>query len=81
MATKPSKTASKAKPATAAKPAAKKAASKPAAAKKTTASKKAVTETLAVAKPVLSDVRAKIDQIDRSIQALIAERANFSTLR
>ncbi len=28
--------------------------------------------------PVLSDVRAKIDHIDRSIQALIAERANFA---
>ncbi|MGE8249804.1 MAG: chorismate mutase, partial [Stenotrophomonas bentonitica] len=32
----------------------------------------------AVAAPVLSDVRAKIDHIDRSIQALIAERANFA---
>ncbi|KAB7769312.1 prephenate dehydratase [Xanthomonas maliensis] len=28
--------------------------------------------------PVLADVRAKIDEIDRSIQALIAERANFA---
>ncbi len=32
----------------------------------------------AVAAPVLSDVRAKIDQIDRSIQSLIAERAQFA---
>ena len=32
----------------------------------------------AVAAPVLSDVRAKIDHIDRSIQALIAERAQFA---
>ncbi|WP_115048923.1 prephenate dehydratase [Xanthomonas arboricola] len=32
----------------------------------------------AVAAPVLADVRAKIDEIDRSIQALIAERANFA---
>ncbi|HEX7989546.1 MAG TPA: prephenate dehydratase [Stenotrophomonas sp.] len=78
MATKPSKTASKAKPATAAKPAASKAPAKSAAVKKVAASKKAAAETLTVAKPVLSDVRAKIDQIDRSIQALIAERANFA---
>ena len=78
MATKPSKTASKAKPATAAKPAANNAPAKKAAAKKTAVSKKAAAETLTVAKPVLSDVRAKIDQIDRSIQALIAERANFA---
>ena len=72
MATKPSKTASKAQPA------AKKAPTRQAAVKKTVASKKAATDTLTVAKPVLSDVRAKIDQIDRSIQALIAERANFA---
>ncbi|KRG39783.1 prephenate dehydratase [Stenotrophomonas pictorum JCM 9942] len=32
----------------------------------------------AIAAPVLSDVRAKIDHIDRSIQALIAERAQFA---
>ncbi|WOB49014.1 prephenate dehydratase [Xanthomonas hydrangeae] len=32
----------------------------------------------AVAAPVLADVRAKIDQIDRTIQELIAERANFA---
>ncbi len=31
-----------------------------------------------VAKPVLADVRAKIDGIDRQIQALIAERAQFA---
>ncbi len=31
-----------------------------------------------VAVPVLADVRAKIDEIDRGIQALIAERANFA---
>ncbi|MCL1499181.1 prephenate dehydratase [Xanthomonas nasturtii] len=30
------------------------------------------------AAPVLADVRAKIDEIDRTIQALIAERANFA---
>ncbi|HEY0333469.1 MAG TPA: chorismate mutase, partial [Stenotrophomonas sp.] len=28
--------------------------------------------------PALADVRAKIDEIDRGIQALIAERANFA---
>ncbi|WP_186829646.1 prephenate dehydratase [Xanthomonas campestris] len=33
---------------------------------------------LATAAPVLADVRAKIDEIDRGIQALIAERANFA---
>ena len=33
---------------------------------------------VAVAAPVLSDVRAKIDQIDRTIQSLIAERARFA---
>ncbi|KLD69737.1 prephenate dehydratase [Xanthomonas pisi] len=32
----------------------------------------------AAAAPVLADVRAKIDEIDRTIQALIAERANFA---
>ncbi|MBB4606518.1 prephenate dehydratase [Xanthomonas arboricola] len=32
----------------------------------------------ATAAPVLADVRAKIDEIDRTIQALIAERANFA---
>ncbi|MCL6711172.1 prephenate dehydratase [Pseudoxanthomonas sp. z9] len=32
----------------------------------------------AVAAPVLADVRAKIDGIDREIQALIAERARFA---
>lgn len=31
-----------------------------------------------VAKPVLADVRAKIDGIDRQIQSLIAERAQFA---
>jgi len=72
MATKPSKTASTTKPP------AKKATATKVAAKKAAASGKAAAETLAVAKPVLSDVRAKIDQIDRSIQALIAERANFA---
>ncbi|MCC4601227.1 prephenate dehydratase [Xanthomonas melonis] len=30
------------------------------------------------AAPALADVRAKIDEIDRTIQALIAERANFA---
>ncbi|OOW88292.1 prephenate dehydratase [Xanthomonas campestris pv. vitiswoodrowii] len=30
------------------------------------------------AAPVLADVRTKIDEIDRNIQALIAERANFA---
>ncbi|MCC8469612.1 prephenate dehydratase [Xanthomonas phaseoli] len=33
---------------------------------------------LKTAAPVLADVRAKIDEIDRNIQALIAERANFA---
>ena len=33
---------------------------------------------VAVAAPVLSDVRAKIDQIDRTIPSLIAERARFA---
>lgn len=42
--------------------------------KKTT--KKNVAEP--VAKPVLADVRAKIDGIDRQIQSLIAERAQFA---
>ncbi|PPT60134.1 prephenate dehydratase [Xanthomonas arboricola] len=32
----------------------------------------------ATSAPVLADVRAKIDEIDRTIQALIAERANFA---
>ncbi|MBN8798049.1 MAG: chorismate mutase, partial [Stenotrophomonas nitritireducens] len=48
-------------------------------AKPATAKKAAAKETgIAVAKPVLADVRAKIDQIDRSIQSLIAERAQFA---
>ncbi|MBB3827189.1 MULTISPECIES: prephenate dehydratase [Xanthomonas] len=38
---------------------------------------KAVAKPVAAA-PVLADVRAKIDEIDRNIQALIAERANFA---
>ena len=63
MASKPPKTPAKAKPAIA-KKAAKPAEKKPAAG--------------AIAKPVLADVRAKIDHIDRSIQALIAERAQFA---
>ena len=46
-----------------------------AAAKATPESKRAAKP---VAAPVLSDVRAKIDHIDRSIQALIAERAHFA---
>ncbi|MCF5941236.1 chorismate mutase, partial [Xanthomonas perforans] len=40
-----------------------------------TPAEKAVIKTAA---PVLADVRAKIDEIDRNIQALIAERANFA---
>ncbi|KPL47832.1 prephenate dehydratase [Xanthomonas axonopodis] len=40
-----------------------------------TPAKKAAIKTAA---PVLADVRAKIDEIDRNIQALIAERANFA---
>ncbi|AOS27527.1 prephenate dehydratase [Xanthomonas oryzae pv. oryzae] len=36
------------------------------------------TSAIKTAAPVLADVRAKIDEIDRNIQALIAERANFS---
>ena len=54
-------------------------ASKPAPPKKTakpTKGKKA--ETAPAPAPVLSDVRAKIDGIDRQIQALIAERAQFA---
>lgn len=54
-------------------------ASKPAPPKKTakpTKGKKA--ETGPTPAPVLSDVRAKIDGIDRQIQALIAERAQFA---
>ncbi len=83
MATKPSKNASKSPPAAETKPVAKKAAANKAPAKKlavkpVAASKKKAADSLTVAKPVLSDVRAKIDQIDRSIQALIAERANFA---
>jgi chorismate mutase/prephenate dehydratase len=35
-------------------------------------------DTTAPTPPVLSDVRAKIDQIDRTIQSLIAERARFA---
>jgi len=68
MASKPSKPA-------------KKTSSKVAARKSTAAkveNKKSAVDALPLAKPVLSDVRAKIDQIDRSIQALIAERARFA---
>ncbi|WP_442681687.1 prephenate dehydratase [Stenotrophomonas sp. JC08] len=68
MASKPSKPA-------------KKTSSKVAARKSTAAkveNKKPAVDVLPLAKPVLSDVRAKIDQIDRSIQALIAERARFA---
>ncbi|MGX8289701.1 prephenate dehydratase [Xanthomonas oryzae pv. oryzae] len=36
------------------------------------------TSAIKTAAPVLADVRAKIDEIDRNIQALIAERANFA---
>ncbi|ASN09033.1 prephenate dehydratase [Xanthomonas citri] len=35
-------------------------------------------DAIKTAAPVLADVRAKIDEIDRNIQALIAERANFA---
>ncbi|MBB4595008.1 chorismate mutase/prephenate dehydratase [Xanthomonas arboricola] len=53
--------------------------SKPAkvAAKSVAKPAKAVAKPVAAA-PVLADVRAKIDEIDRNIQALIAERANFA---
>lgn len=72
MATKPAKPKPKPKAATPA-PTPPKAA---APAKKAKATKRDAAP--AVAAPVLSDVRAKIDHIDRSIQALIAERANFA---
>ncbi|QBH03456.1 prephenate dehydratase [Xanthomonas oryzae] len=36
------------------------------------------TSAIKTAAPVLADVRAKIDEIDRNIQALIAERAHFA---
>ena len=72
MASKPAKPAAakaaKAKPAVSGKPnAASKAKTKP-----------AKVEAPASAPPVLADVRGKIDQIDRDIQSLIAERARFA---
>ncbi|KGK56695.1 prephenate dehydratase [Xanthomonas cannabis pv. phaseoli] len=45
--------------------------------KPTKVAAKSVAKPVAAA-PVLADVRAKIDEIDRNIQALIAERANFA---
>ncbi|PKH70809.1 prephenate dehydratase [Stenotrophomonas sp. Betaine-02u-21] len=45
---------------------------------KAKASKPAKLETATSAPPVLADVRGKIDQIDRDIQSLIAERARFA---
>ncbi|MBP3974949.1 prephenate dehydratase [Pseudoxanthomonas spadix] len=50
---------------------------KPAAAKAKPVAKPAKAPAV-VAAPALSDVRAKIDSIDRQIQALIAERARFA---
>ncbi len=38
----------------------------------------AAAKTVPAATPALSDVRAKIDEIDRTIQSLIAERARFA---
>jgi len=45
---------------------------------KAKATKPAKLETATSAPPVLADVRGKIDQIDRDIQSLIAERARFA---
>ncbi|WP_349998173.1 prephenate dehydratase [Stenotrophomonas lacuserhaii] len=45
---------------------------------KAKASKPTKLETATSAPPVLADVRGKIDQIDRDIQSLIAERARFA---
>ena len=45
---------------------------------KAKANKPAKPETATSAPPVLADVRGKIDQIDRDIQSLIAERARFA---
>lgn len=55
-------------------------AARSAAASSTKATKKATTAaaTAAGSAPALADVRAKIDQIDRDIQSLIAERARFA---
>ncbi|WP_256774495.1 MULTISPECIES: prephenate dehydratase [unclassified Stenotrophomonas] len=72
MAKQPAKPVAKAKPATPASTKTK------ATAKATPDGKPASTPEAALPAPVLSDVRAKIDHIDRSIQALIAERANFA---
>jgi len=63
------------KPKNPSRPAAAKAEQKPAA---KAAAKSAKQDTPVPAAPVLADVRAKIDEIDRGIQALIAERANFA---
>ena len=65
MAAKPRKPASKAG----------KSAARPSTSHKPAAAK---AEAPAIAAPVLADVRAKIDGIDRQIQELIAERANFA---
>ncbi|GHH54428.1 MAG: prephenate dehydratase [Gammaproteobacteria bacterium] len=46
--------------------------------KKTTPAKRGKTREPAPPVPALADVRAKIDEIDRNIQALIAERARFA---
>lgn len=72
MAKQPAKPVAKAKTATSASTKTK------ANAKATPDGKPASTPEAALPAPVLSDVRAKIDHIDRSIQALIAERANFA---
>lgn len=72
MAKQPAKPVAKAKPPTPASTKTK------ATAKATPDGKPASTPEAALPAPVLSDVRAKIDHIDRSIQALIAERANFA---
>ena len=45
---------------------------------KRTAAKVAARDAAVTAPPVLADVRARIDGIDRQIQALIAERAKFA---
>lgn len=72
MAKQPAKPVAKAKTAASASTKTK------ATAKATPDGKPASTPEAALPAPVLSDVRAKIDHIDRSIQALIAERANFA---
>lgn len=53
-------------------------AAKPKKTAKPAARKSPAVPAVAAPPPALADVRAKIDEIDRSIQALIAERAQFA---